>query len=135
MVKAISILGCTGSIGRQTLDIIDNLRLPVCALTAGTNVMRMAEQDSELLNTIYKEVSEKLGMDTAMEIYQMFKGKFVHIKKRACGGCRRLSKKGRSVEVQLVVGLAAVLVNDGNGGNILLLLEHFPASAHSDGGA
>lgn len=34
----------------------------------------MAVQDSELLNTIYKEISEKLGMDTAMSIYQMFKG-------------------------------------------------------------
>jgi len=44
MVKCVSILGSTGSIGRQTLDIIDNLRLPVCSLTAGTNVERMAEQ-------------------------------------------------------------------------------------------
>ena len=37
-------------------------------------VMRMAENDPELLNSVYKEVSEKLGMDTAMEIYRMFKG-------------------------------------------------------------
>ena len=44
MVKCVSILGSTGSIGRQTLDIIDNLQLPVCALTAGSNVERMAEQ-------------------------------------------------------------------------------------------
>ncbi|MBQ3134807.1 MAG: Mor transcription activator family protein [Oscillospiraceae bacterium] len=34
----------------------------------------MAENDPELLNAVYKEVSEKLGMDTAMEIYRMFKG-------------------------------------------------------------
>ena len=34
----------------------------------------MAENDSDLLNAVYKEISEKLGMDTAMEIYQMFKG-------------------------------------------------------------
>ena len=39
-------------------------------------VMRMAEKDSELLNTVYKEVSEKLGMDIAMEVYQMFKGQY-----------------------------------------------------------
>lgn len=39
-----SILGSTGSIGRQTLDIIDNLKIPVAALTAGTNVERMAQQ-------------------------------------------------------------------------------------------
>ena len=44
MVKCVSILGSTGSIGRQTLDIIDNLKLPVAALTAGTNVERMAQQ-------------------------------------------------------------------------------------------
>ena len=44
MVQCVSILGATGSIGRQTLDIIDNLQIPVAALTAGTNVQRMAEQ-------------------------------------------------------------------------------------------
>ena len=44
MVKCVSILGSTGSIGRQTLDIIDNLGLPVAALTAGSNADRMADQ-------------------------------------------------------------------------------------------
>ena len=44
MVKCVSILGTTGSIGRQTLDIIDNLGLPVAALTAGSNAQRMADQ-------------------------------------------------------------------------------------------
>ena len=44
MVKCVSILGSTGSIGRQTLDIIDNLNLPVAALTAGSNAERMAQQ-------------------------------------------------------------------------------------------
>ena len=41
-------------------------------------VLRMAEQDSELLNTVYKEISEKLGMDIAMEMYQMFKGQQIN---------------------------------------------------------
>ena len=44
MVKCVSILGSTGSIGRQSLDIIDHLNIPVAALTAGTNVERMAQQ-------------------------------------------------------------------------------------------
>lgn len=44
MVKCVSILGSTGSIGRQSLDIIDNLHIPVAALTAGTSVQRMAQQ-------------------------------------------------------------------------------------------
>ena len=38
----------------------------------------MAENDPELLNTVYREISEKLGMDTAMEIYQMFKGQQIN---------------------------------------------------------
>lgn len=38
----------------------------------------MTENDSDLLNAVYKEVSEKLGMDTAMEIYQLFKGQQIN---------------------------------------------------------
>ena len=34
----------------------------------------MAENNPELLNNIYKEISEKLGMEMALEIYRMFKG-------------------------------------------------------------
>ena len=44
------------------------------SINLSKEVMRMAENDPELLNAVYKEVSEKLGMDTAMEIYRMFKG-------------------------------------------------------------
>ena len=44
MVKSVSILGSTGSIGRQSLDIVDNLQISVAALTAGTSVERMADQ-------------------------------------------------------------------------------------------
>ena len=47
-------------------------------LKLSKEVMRMAEQDVELLNTVYREISEKLGMDTAMEIYQMFKGQQIN---------------------------------------------------------
>ena len=44
MVKCVSILGSTGSIGRQSLDIISRLPVKVAALTAGTSAARMAEQ-------------------------------------------------------------------------------------------
>ena len=44
MVKCVSVLGSTGSVGRQTLDIVEHLNIPVAALTAGTNVQRMAQQ-------------------------------------------------------------------------------------------
>ncbi len=45
MVKSVSILGSTGSIGRQSLDIISRMEgVQVAALTAGTNVELMARQ-------------------------------------------------------------------------------------------
>lgn len=45
MVNCVSVLGSTGSIGRQSLDIISRMEnIRVAALTAGTNVDRMLEQ-------------------------------------------------------------------------------------------
>lgn len=48
MMKTISILGSTGSIGRQTLDVLRHLPdVRVLALTGGTNVQLMAQQCRE----------------------------------------------------------------------------------------
>ena len=45
MVKCVSILGSTGSIGRQSLDVISRLNgIRVAALTAGSRVEQMVEQ-------------------------------------------------------------------------------------------
>ena len=44
MTKTITILGSTGSIGRQTLSVADELGLRVAALTAERNVDLMEAQ-------------------------------------------------------------------------------------------
>ena len=44
MMNTISILGSTGSIGRQTLDVAQQLNLRVAAITANSNVERMEAQ-------------------------------------------------------------------------------------------
>ena len=45
MVKCVSILGSTGSIGRQSLDVIGKMEgIRVATLTAGSSVQKMAEQ-------------------------------------------------------------------------------------------
>lgn len=44
MIKNISILGSTGSIGTQTLDVVDKLGLKVTALTASTNISLLEQQ-------------------------------------------------------------------------------------------
>ena len=66
MVKCVSILGSTGSIGRQSLDVISRMDVRVAALTAGTSVDRMAEQcrqfqpDLAVMST--KEAAESLKL-------------------------------------------------------------------------
>lgn len=47
MTKNLSVLGSTGSIGRQTLDVVRQLPVRVVALTARTNVERMVRQCRE----------------------------------------------------------------------------------------
>ena len=66
MVKCVSILGSTGSIGRQSLDIISRLpEIRVAALTAGTSVELMAQQcrqfHPELAVMATQEAAEKLA--------------------------------------------------------------------------
>lgn len=34
----------------------------------------MAKSDKDLLNNVYREISESMGADVAMEMYRMFKG-------------------------------------------------------------
>lgn len=64
MTKTVSILGSTGSIGRQTLDVVQHLPIRVAALAAGTNVERMAEQcrafHPQLAVMATEEAAEKL---------------------------------------------------------------------------
>ena len=69
MVKCVSILGSTGSIGRQSLDVISRLPVGVAALTAGTSVERMAQQcrefQPELAVMATKEAADKLKVEIA----------------------------------------------------------------------
>ena len=48
MVKSISILGCTGSIGRQTIAVAEHIGMPVVALTANRKIDMLEEQARRL---------------------------------------------------------------------------------------
>ena len=64
MMKNISILGSTGSIGRQTLDIISRMKdVRVCALTAGTSVEMMAEQCRQFHPRLAVMASESAALE------------------------------------------------------------------------
>jgi len=68
MMKYVSILGSTGSIGRQSLDIISRLpEVKVAALTAGTSVELLAQQcreyTPELAVMATREAAESLARE------------------------------------------------------------------------
>ena len=62
MINNISILGSTGSIGTQTLDVVDKLGLKVSALTAFGNIKKLEEQVRKykpLLAVVFDEEKAK----------------------------------------------------------------------------
>ena len=67
MTKNVSILGCTGSIGRQTLEVVEQLPIKVVAMTAGTNVELMVQQcrqfQPELAVMSTKEAADRLASE------------------------------------------------------------------------
>ena len=66
MIKNISILGSTGSIGTQTLDVVDKLNLNVVALTASTNIDLLEEQVRKYkpkLAVVFDEAKAKFFKD------------------------------------------------------------------------
>ena len=69
MVKNVSILGSTGSIGRQSLDIISRMpNVRVCALTAGSSVELMAQQCRDFQPELAVMATEEaaLGLKAAL---------------------------------------------------------------------
>ena len=64
MMTCVTVLGSTGSIGRQSLDIISRMPVRVAALTAGSSVERMAQQcrqfQPELAVMATQEAAEQL---------------------------------------------------------------------------
>ena len=68
MVNCVSILGSTGSIGRQSLDIISRLPVRVAALTAGTSVELMAQQCREFRPDLAVMATQEAAEALAKEI-------------------------------------------------------------------
>ena len=72
MVKCVSILGSTGSIGRQSLDIISRLpEIKVAALTAGASVERMAEQCRAFQPELAVMATEEAAKELAARIQDL----------------------------------------------------------------
>lgn len=68
MVKCVTILGSTGSIGRQSLDVIRHMDIRVAALTAGRSVSRMAQQCREFVPTLAVMATQEAAAALQAEI-------------------------------------------------------------------
>jgi len=69
MVKSISILGCTGSIGRQTIAVAEHIGMPVAALTANRKIDMLEEQARRLhpkFVAVYDEAAAKQRIASQM---------------------------------------------------------------------
>ena len=68
MSKTISILGATGSIGRQTLDVAEQLGLRVAALTANSNAERLEAQARKFRPRLTVLTDEAAARDLAVRL-------------------------------------------------------------------
>ena len=69
MMNSVSILGSTGSIGRQSLDIIRRIpNIRVAALTAGAGVEQMAQQCREFAPDLAVMATQEAAEQLAAEV-------------------------------------------------------------------
>ena len=96
MVHCVSILGSTGSIGRQTLDVISRLPdIRVAALTAGKSVERMEEQ--------CRAVHPKLAVMATEEAAKALEGRICDLKIRVSWGEEGLLEAATMAEADCVI--------------------------------
>lgn len=105
MVQCVSILGSTGSIGRQSLDIIRRLPgIRVAALTAGTNVEQMAQQ--------CREFSPKLAVmatqEAAQALAERIKGLPIRVNFGEAGLMEAASMADADCVITAVVGMVGL---------------------------
>jgi len=105
MAKKISILGSTGSIGVQTLDVARNLKIEVLGLTTSTNIELLEKQAREFHPRAVAVADERLAnllherlKDLGIEVYSGVDG----LKKVA-------SLEGVDTVVSSIVGIAGLL--------------------------
>ena len=101
MTKSISILGSTGSIGRQTLDVVDQLGINVVALTCGSKLDMMTEQCKKYKPLLAVMATEEL----AVKLRENLAGQEIEILFGAQGLIRAAAIEKADTVVTAVVGM------------------------------
>ena len=105
MVKYVSILGSTGSIGRQSLDIISRMpEVKVAALTAGSSVERMAQQCREF----QPELAVMATEEAAEALKKELGGLAIRVSWGEAGLIEAASLEGVDCVITAVVGMVGL---------------------------
>ena len=104
MVQCVSILGSTGSIGRQSLDVIDELGIKVCALTAGGSVEMMAQQCRKYL----PELAVMASQEAAQQLQDLIRDLPVRISWGEAGLIEAASMPQADCVITAVVGMVGL---------------------------
>ena len=105
MTKYLSILGSTGSIGRQTLEVVEQIpEIKVAALTAGTNVERMAQQ----CRAFHPELAVMATQEAANELKNALEGENIRILSGMDGLIAAAQHEKADTVVTAVVGMVGL---------------------------
>ncbi len=104
-MKKLVILGSTGSIGTQTIDILDSIDAQVCAITVNTNIER-AEQQARLLHPQLVGVYDK---KRAEELKLRLKDTPIRVVSGMDGLLEAATMPEADVVVTAVVGMVGLL--------------------------
>ena len=102
--KRLSILGSTGSIGTQSLDVCDKRNYEVVALTAHSNVKLLEEQIRKYKPQYAALVDEK----AALELKERVKDTNTKILSGLSGVCECAAAKEADTVINSVVGMAGL---------------------------
>lgn len=105
MTRNLSILGSTGSIGRQTLEVVETMGgVRVAALTAGTNTALMAEQ----CRKFRPELAVMATEEAADDLRQRLEGEKIRILSGMDGLIAAAELDGADTVVTAVVGMVGL---------------------------
>ena len=104
MIKSISVLGSTGSIGTQTLDVARRLGIKVCALAAKSNIELLKQQIEEFRPSIVAVYNPSASYRLSESLNEEIK-KTVKILSGIQGICECASFLGAEMVVNAITGM------------------------------